>query len=95
MVDEYLLTTIDNPFNPWTQKTDWQKFDDEMGHNTNGYLATFAFESENLGENEEMKDIQTAIQMAIDEDPLGIYIRVKADTVLHPISIDKYLQLIS
>lgn len=31
---EFLITTIDNPFNPFTQFDDWNKFDCDEGYNT-------------------------------------------------------------
>ena len=34
MESEYMLTTIDNPFNPFTNFDDWYAFDTSKGYNT-------------------------------------------------------------
>lgn len=31
---EFLITTIDNPYNPYTQYEDWGRFDEDMGYHT-------------------------------------------------------------
>ena len=92
MVTEYALTTIDNPYNPFTEPDDWQKFDDEHGYNTNEFLALFAFESETLGEELKAFDVQAAIQMALDEDDIGIRIKVTKDTKLRPVPVEKLIK---
>ena len=42
MVTEYMLTTIDNPYSPFTQFDEWLEFDTLKGYNTCGYLARVA-----------------------------------------------------
>ena len=36
--EEYMLTTVDNPFDPFTQFDQWLSFDTAQGHNTPGLL---------------------------------------------------------
>ena len=36
---DYLLTTIDNPYNPWTNWDQWYDYDQRMGYCTCSYLA--------------------------------------------------------
>ena len=36
---DYLLTTIDNPYNPWTNWDQWYDYDERMGYHTCSYLA--------------------------------------------------------
>ena len=38
----FMITTIDNPFNPFTQYDEWLAFDEQMGYYTNNYLARIA-----------------------------------------------------
>ena len=37
-----MLTTIDNPFDPFTQFDDWLRFDEEKGYHTCQFLAKIA-----------------------------------------------------
>lgn len=38
-VKEFLITTIDNPYNPFSEYEDWLRFDEENGYNTQNYVA--------------------------------------------------------
>ena len=38
-VNELVLTTIDNPFNPKTEYEQWKRWDNENGYNTEEYIA--------------------------------------------------------
>ena len=42
MSNDCMLTTFDNPFDPFDQFTSWLLFDKEKGHNTCEYLARIA-----------------------------------------------------
>ena len=72
-----MLTTIDNPFNPFTHFDEWFAFDEEKGYHTCSYLARIIKTSDELSET----DIILAQEQAIDEilelNVLGIYKRVK------------------
>ena len=43
---EYMLTTVDNPFNPFTEFDEWFAFDRQMGYNTPSFLDRIAKVSE-------------------------------------------------
>lgn len=91
---EYMITTLDNPWSPFTHYREWWEFDREHGYFTQEKLAKLAFTTDNLGENEKQADIAFAQQLLLDSDILGIYIRVTKDTVLHPVSIEEYLSIV-
>ena len=91
---EHMVTTIDNPWHPFTHFKEWNEYDRDMGYCTNERLATYIFTSDDLGENEKASDIETAQQMLIDADILGIYIKVTKDTVIRPIPMHEYLEMI-
>ena len=49
---QFALTTIDNPYDPFTQYSDWLMYDITNGYNSNAYLARIAHTSERLSEQE-------------------------------------------
>ena len=48
MQQQCMLTTIDNPFDPFEQFYSWFLFDVEKGYNTCAYLGRIARTSEQL-----------------------------------------------
>ena len=71
-----MLTTIDNPFNPFEQFAQWLLFDDEKGYNSSGYLMRIANVSDDMTEKEYTEEINRAIDEIVTTNPLGIYIKV-------------------
>jgi hypothetical protein len=71
-----MLTTFDNPFDPFEQFTSWFLFDVEQGYNTCGKLARIAKLSDGLSEKEIEKEVSRAIDEIITYDFLNIYKRV-------------------
>jgi hypothetical protein len=60
---EYMLTTVDNPWNPYTNYQEWYQYDQAHGYDSTGLLARVANVSLDLSE----ADIDAAIEDAIDE----------------------------
>ena len=75
MENECMLTTIDNPFDPFEQFTSWFLFDVEKGYNTCGYLARIAKLSDDMSQKEQEDEIERAIDEIISINPSGIYIK--------------------
>ena len=75
--DEIMITTIDNPFNPFTQYDEWLAFDEQKGYYTNNYLARIANTSFELSESEENEEIDNAINEIVRLDPFLMYRKVK------------------
>lgn len=71
-----MLTTIDNPFDPFEQFTSWFLFDVEKGYNSCGKLARIAKVSEDMSETEFNNEIDLAIDKLIKVDFLDIYKKV-------------------
>lgn len=76
MDNKCMLTTFDNPFDPFEQFTSWFLFDVEKGYNTCGKLARIAKLSDGLSEREVEKEVNRAIDEIITYDFLNIYKRV-------------------
>ena len=79
MESEYMLTTIDNPFNPFTNFDDWYAFDTSKGYNTCAYLHRICNSSENFTEEEENQAINEAIDEIVKMNVLGIYVKINAN----------------
>ena len=52
MASKCMLTTVDNPFDPFEQFTSWFMFDEEKGYHTCSYLGRIARTSDQLSEEE-------------------------------------------
>jgi hypothetical protein len=76
-----MLTTFDNPYNPFEQFTSWFLFDVEKGYNTCSYLGRIARTSDQLSEEENELEIERAIDEIIKYDFRNIYKKVTAKTV--------------
>ena len=77
MNSECMLTTFDNPYNPFDQFTSWFLFDIEKGYNSCAYLGRIAKTSDNFTEEENNREIERAIDEIIKYDFMNIYKKVK------------------
>lgn len=71
-----MLSTIDNPFNPFENFDSWFLFDVEKGYNSCAYLARIAKTSNEFTEEEEAEEIERAIDEIIKYDFMNLYIKV-------------------
>lgn len=72
-----MLTTYDNPFNPFEQFSSWFLFDVEKGYNTCSYLARIAKLSDKMSQQEEDEEVERAIDEIIKYDFMNIYKKVR------------------
>ena len=76
MLRQVNITTIDNPFDPFDDSTNWLMFDIEKGYYTNNKVARLVKLTDDMTEKEELEEIERAIDRLIEIDPLDIYIKV-------------------
>lgn len=76
-----MLTTFDNPFDPFEQFTDWHMFDVEKGYNTCSYLARIAKLTDDMTDQEVSNEIERAINEIIKYDFMNIYRKVSKSTI--------------
>ena len=76
MDTDSMLTTFDNPFDPFDDFTSWWLFDIEKGYNTCSLLARICKDSEDFSTIEENEDRERAINDIVDNDFLNIYKKV-------------------
>lgn len=79
MDSECMITTIDNPFDPFTQFDSWFQFDIEKGYYSCSKLARIAKLSDDMSEKETDEEIERAIDEIIQYDFLNIYKKVKRE----------------
>lgn len=73
---EYMLTTVDNPYDPFIQFDAWLAYDIVSGYNTSGLLDRITISSDELSETDQSLAIQQAIDEIVEENVLGIYKKV-------------------
>ena len=72
-----MLTTIDNPYDPFDNFKAWFLFDVQKGYNCCSYLARIAKTSDEMTDFENEEKIERAIDEIIEHDFMNIYIKVK------------------
>ena len=70
-----MLSTVDNPFNPWTDFDKWYDFDCLHGYNTVGLLARHATISDSIPESTNNALINLACNEIMKTNP-EFYIKV-------------------
>lgn len=70
------LTTFDNPWNPFTNFTQWMLFDTEKGYNTCAYLGRIAHTSDEFTDEENQAEVERAIDEIIQYDFMNIYRKI-------------------
>lgn len=76
MVNEHMLTTIDNPFDPFEQFTSWFLFDEEKGYHSCSRLARIAKITDGMSQKEADAEMDRAIDEIIKYDPFNLYKKV-------------------
>lgn len=71
-----MLTTVDNPFNPFDQFASWYNYDCEMGYNCCGMLMRIAEVNDAMSDAEETVEIDRAINEIIKHDFTNLYTKV-------------------
>lgn len=77
---EHMLTTVDNPYDPFTQFDEWRAYDERHGYNTLSFLARIVVISDDLSEADQSDAIEDAIEEIVSENVLGIYRKVEEKT---------------
>ena len=77
---EHMLTTVDNPFDPFTQYREWYAFDVSHGYHSASLLARVIVTSDELSEADQSLAIELAINEIVEENVLGLHRKVTAQT---------------
>jgi hypothetical protein len=69
------ITTIDNPYSPFTQWQEWNRFDVAQGYHSSAFLARLTQDTELLGETIHQSTVEQAIDEMIMHNLLGLWIK--------------------
>ena len=78
---EYMLTTVDNPFDPFTMFDEWYEYDARMGYHTSAFLDRVAKVSDDISEPDKTLAIQNAIEEIVIENVSGMWRKVSRSFV--------------
>ncbi|MDT3386819.1 MAG: hypothetical protein LIR46_03495 [Bacteroidota bacterium] len=72
-----MLSTSDNPFNPFTNFDDWYQWDERNGYHTTSYLGRIVRTSPYLSPQEQEDENERAINEILQYNLTGNYIKVE------------------
>lgn len=81
MANVCMLSTVDNPFDPFEQFNDWLNFDTSKGYYSSNVLARITQIEDDFTQNEIDEENERAIDEIIKYDPLGIFVKITKQTV--------------
>ena len=68
MEKQFMLTTFDNPFNPFVDFSSWYMFDCEKGHNTSSRLARIINIDSEMTQKEIEEERNRAMNLIVEYD---------------------------
>jgi hypothetical protein len=74
-----MLTTVDNPFDPFDEHEQWAAFDASLGYNTEAIVARLTLWSENLSLADQLEADEQAIDDLVKTNVTGVYRKVVRD----------------
>lgn len=74
-----MLSTSDNPFNPFDQFQEWYAYDTRLGYHSSSFLARLTFPTDELSELDYWREIEQAIDEIVEENVLGVSIKVSRE----------------
>lgn len=79
MIMEHMLTTTDNPFDPFTQWEEWFAWDLRKGYNTPGLLARLVTTSDALSDADQRLEVEVAIDAIVRQNLFGVHRKVSRE----------------
>jgi hypothetical protein len=80
-VDDYMLTTIDNPYNPFDEFAKWNNYDQSHGYHSSALLGRVIQTSDDLSDADQSMAIKFAIDEIVTENVSGIHTTINANGV--------------
>lgn len=77
MVDaDVMLTTVDNPWNPFTHFAEWMQYDEASGWYTLALLGRVALTSDEMSEADQDFAVSEAMKEIVQENVSGVHVLV-------------------
>lgn len=73
------ISTIDNPYDPFDDFDSWYRFDMDKGYNSCAYLDRIAKTSDQFTDEENMREIERAIDSIVALDASNTYTKNKKE----------------
>ena len=80
MVQEHMLTTTDNPWNPFSNFNEWYSWDVAHGYDTAGLLARVTKTSTDLSDADFERAIEDGIDYIVNQNVSGVYVKAVKPT---------------
>lgn len=74
-----MLTTTDNPYDPFDEYDEWYAMDAHLGYNSPSYLARIVITTEDLTDQVYHSSIEAAIDEIVEENLTGTYKKIVRD----------------
>lgn len=75
-MNDYMITTLDNPFNPYEEWDEWWQYDHQYGHCSWELVDRLANTSDELPDSINEREVDKAIQLILDTDFECKYVKV-------------------
>lgn len=91
-MSQFMLSTEDNPFNPFVDWDSWLAFDKDSGYNTCAYLARVTITSPDLTEEEQDQAVVDAIMEIMSLNVTGNYVIVSPPALAESTTIKRFVK---
>ena len=75
-IPEHMLTTIDNPYDPFEQFDEWFAYDTQQGYNSCSLLERITKSSDEISEFDKALEVEAAIDEIVVENVNGLFKKV-------------------
>ena len=76
---DYMVTTIDNPWNPFVHYHEWLSYDMQHGYFTDQWMYVLTKTSNDLRPEEIEEQIDAGVTRLLEIDPYGLHVKVYED----------------
>lgn len=77
----HMLTTVDNPYSPFTEFEEWSAFDDAHGYGTLALLARITITSDEISDADQSQAIEHAIDEIVEQNVSGMHRKVAEPSI--------------